>query len=354
MHKPVTRHEPTLRDVATAAGVSVWTVSTTYSNPQKVAEATRQRVLDAAGELGYPGPHPGARSLARGRTGTIAFISPGDSDTLLGDPAAALIARGLLSACHRAGYSLLLSGRASGEMVDGRAFYRDATGADGRVPTVVIGGAGGADDDADFEVVGADVRGAASAMAAYLYGLGHRDVAVMACAGTEDRLEGVRDGWGGAGTLQVFSVDDLAGRPADGAPTPAMRPGPEVGEALARAALSRSPRPTAILALYDTLAVSALNTAHWMGIDVPGDVSVAGLDDLPDSSALGLTSALIAYRPLGERAGDILTAQLAGAPVPSFPPLPTPLSIRETTGVPPAPASTQRSPHRRPRASAPE
>lgn len=344
------RRGPTLRDVATAAGVSVWTVSTTYNSPEKVAEATRQRVLDAAGELGYPGPHPGARSLARGRTGALAFIAPGDSDVLLGDPAAALIARGLLSACHRGGYSLLLSGRASGEMVDGRVFYRDATGADGRVPTVVIEGVAGA----GVEVVGADVRGAASDMTAYLYGLGHRDVAVLACAGTEDRLEGVRDGWGGDGTLQVFSVDDLGARSPDGAAAPAMRPGPAVGEALARAALSRSPRPTAVLALYDTLAFSALSAAHWLGLDVPGDVSIAGLDDLPDSAALGLTSALIAYRPLGERAGDILTAQLAGAPLPTFPALPTPLSIRRTTGPPRAPASARRISDRRPRASAPE
>lgn len=307
-------------------------------------------MLDAAAALGYLGPHPGARSLARGRTGTLAFIAPGDSDTLLGDPAAALIARGLLAACHRAGYSLLLSGRASGEMVDGRVFYRDATGADGRVPTVVIGGAGGS----GLDVVGADVRGAASAMAAYLYGLGHRDLAVLACAGTEDRLAGVRDGWGGPETLQVFSVDDLSAQPAEGAATPATRPGADVGEALARAALSHSPRPTAILALYDTLAMSALSTAHWMGLDVPGDVSIAGLDDLPDSAAQGLTSALIAYRPLGERAGDMLTAQLAGAPPPTFPPLPTPLSIRRTTGPPPAPASARRTSHRRPRASAPD
>ncbi len=62
------RQGPTLRDVAAAAGVSVWTVSTAYSNPGRVAEATRQRVFDAAAVLGYSGPHPGARSLARGRT----------------------------------------------------------------------------------------------------------------------------------------------------------------------------------------------------------------------------------------------------------------------------------------------
>src|SRR5574337_424915 len=90
--------KPTLRDVATAAGVSVWTVSNTYSNAAKVSEATRQRVFDAAAVLGYAGPHPAARSLARGRTGAIAFVSTDGVYALLGDPAAALIARGLLAA----------------------------------------------------------------------------------------------------------------------------------------------------------------------------------------------------------------------------------------------------------------
>src|SRR5262245_11244097 len=126
--KPISRQQgATLRDVAAAAGVSVWTVSNTYSNPAKVAEATRERVHAAAAALGYLGPHPGARSLARGRTGMIAFVAPGDSEALLGDPAAALVARGLLTACSRAGYSMLLSGHASGEMVDGRVFFRAVT-----------------------------------------------------------------------------------------------------------------------------------------------------------------------------------------------------------------------------------
>ncbi len=322
------RRGPTLRDVAAAAGVSVWTASNAYSNPDKVAEATRARVFDAAASLDYAGPHPGARSLARGRTGAIGFIAPGHSDELLGDPAAALVARGLLAACHRAGYALLLSGEPAGEMVDARVFYRDGTEADTRVPTVVVDGSA----PPGVDTVRADSRGAAAAMAAYLHGLGHRRVAVLACPGTDDRLAGVADGWGGDGPLPVFSL----GAPGiqDDPDAPA-RPTPAAGEALARAALSQTPRPTALLALNDTLAVSALSTAHWMGLDVPGDVSIAGLDDLPDSAALGLTSALIAYRPLGERAGDILTARLAGRELPAFPPLPTPLSIRATTGPPP-------------------
>lgn len=324
------RHGPTLRDVATAAGVSVWTVSNAYSNPGKVAEATRQRVFDAATALGYLGPHPGARSLARGRTGAIAFVAPGDSDALLGDPAAALVARGLLAACHRAGYSLLLSGQTSGEVVDGCVFFRDTADTDRRVPTVVVDGDGGPGIDA----VRADARGAAAAVASHLFGLGHRDLAVLAAADSGDRLAGVREGWGGPGPLAVLGVGGLGPQGAG----PAGRAGratPADGEALARAALSRRPRPTALLALSDTLAVSALSAAHWMGLRVPEDVSIAGLDDLPESAALGLTSALIAYRPLGERAGDLLTARLAGEELPPFPDLPTALSIRRTTAPPP-------------------
>jgi DNA-binding LacI/PurR family transcriptional regulator len=116
---------------------------------------------------------------------------------------------------------------------------------------------------------------------------------------------------------------------AERAPTPAA------GEALARAALARRPRPTAILALSDTLALSALHVAHWMRLGVPGDLSVAGLDDLPGSEAAGLTSVLVPYRALGERAGDLLMAELDGEETDPFPDLPTALTIRGSTGPPP-------------------
>lgn len=137
------------------------------------------------------------------------------------------------------------------------------------------------------------------------------------------------------GPLIVFSVEPPPAQGATGETGGTARPTPAAGEALARAALARRPRPTALLALSDTLALSALHAAHWMGLAVPADVSVAGLDDLPGSSAVGLTSALIPYRPLGERAGDLLTAQLAGDEVAPFPHLPTALSLRRSTAAPP-------------------
>src|SRR3954467_15567469 len=65
---------PTMSQVAEAAGVSVMTVSYAYAQPDRVSADTAARVRAAAAELGYPGPHPGARSLRRGRAGSIGVV----------------------------------------------------------------------------------------------------------------------------------------------------------------------------------------------------------------------------------------------------------------------------------------
>ncbi len=308
---------PTLRDVAAVAGVSIWTASTTFSKPERVAESTRQRVHEAAARLGYTGPHPAARSLARGRTAMIAFVAPGAADTLLGDPAAALVARGVLSACDRAGYALVLTAQARDEAVDGQVFLNDVPDRDPRVPAVVVDGRA---DGVDAVV--ADTSGAGEAAMAYLRQLGHRDVAVLAWPGAGDRLEGATRAWRGATPLSVYEG------PGD------RRPGEQTGDALVRAAMAGDRRPTALLALNDTLALSALQTLAWMGVAVPGDVSVMGIDDVPAASGAGLSTVMVPYRPMGERAVDVLLARREGAVPAGSPPLPTVLVPRRSTGPP--------------------
>src|SRR3954462_15586153 len=61
-------------DVARAAGVSVMTVSYTYNRPDRVAPATREKVLAAAARLGYAGPDAAARNLRRGRAGSLGVV----------------------------------------------------------------------------------------------------------------------------------------------------------------------------------------------------------------------------------------------------------------------------------------
>jgi DNA-binding LacI/PurR family transcriptional regulator len=90
------------------------------------------------------------------------------------------------------------------------------------------------------------------------------------------------------------------------------------------------------MALTDLLATGALDAAAQMGLRVPGDVSVTGIDDLPGSDARGLTTALVPYRPMGELAGGVLVARIAGEPPPPLPALPAPLAIRTSTGPHPA------------------
>ena len=311
----------TLRDVARAAGVSIWTVSNTFSNPERVAEATRQRVLAAADELDFAGPNPGARSLALGETRMVAFVAPaGEAQMLLTDPAAVLVARGLLSALDGAGLSLVLTGRGDGQLVDGRVFFRGLADTPARGPVVVVDG----DGPDGVPRVGADVRTAAAQLGGLLLELGHRHIAVIAHAGAHERLEGAADALGGLGPLAVYR--------SDASPWATQAD----GEAAARAALARTPRPTAVLALSDVLAIGALEAAHHLGLRVPGDVSIAGLDDLPGSDARGLTTALVAYRPLGELAGDVLVTRLQGRPAPPMRDLPVPVVVRATTGPPPA------------------
>ena len=66
---------PTLADVAAKAGVSASTASLAFSGSGPVSDATKERVLAAAAELGYGGPDPRARSLRRGRSGIVAWCS---------------------------------------------------------------------------------------------------------------------------------------------------------------------------------------------------------------------------------------------------------------------------------------
>ncbi len=116
-----------MKDVAALASVSLWTVSNAFSHPERIASSTRERVLGAAASLGYAGPNPLARSLASGRTGVVALVAAGAAEPLLADPAAGLVARGLIHACDRAGVSVLFTGRADGAAVDGWVLLRDAS-----------------------------------------------------------------------------------------------------------------------------------------------------------------------------------------------------------------------------------
>lgn len=306
------RRAPTARDVARAAGVSVAVVSYAFNRPDRVASATRERVLAVAAAIGYRGPDPAARALRLGRHGAVALVGPGAVEDLLSDPVAALVARGLARACDAAGVALVLAS-GSGPAADGAVLLREAAVAwAGGGPAVAVdAAAGGA-----VPSVLADAEGAAAQAAAHLAAAGARALTVIGWPGAGARWEGARRGWDEAGPVRALVAPD------------ARR---ATGEVVARAALAAPPGPDAILGLADGLALGALDAARHLGRRVPGDLLVAGIDDLPGSDAAGLTSVFVPYRPMGERAGAILAAVLDGETAPSPEPMPVSLAIRRST-----------------------
>src|SRR5919198_3311705 len=103
------RRRPTMTDVARAAGVSAMTVSYVYSRPERVSEATAEKVRGAARRLGYPGPHPGARSLRRGRAGSLGVVLGEPLAYAFEDPQAARFLVGVARVCatERVGLTLV-------------------------------------------------------------------------------------------------------------------------------------------------------------------------------------------------------------------------------------------------------
>src|SRR5438105_3080696 len=104
---PTTRR-PTMAQVARAAGVSVMTVSYAYAQPNRVSADAGDRVRAAAAKLGYPGPHPLARSLRRGRAGSLGVVLGERLTYAFDDPQAARFLSGVAEVCAAEGVGLTL------------------------------------------------------------------------------------------------------------------------------------------------------------------------------------------------------------------------------------------------------
>ena len=107
--------KPTLRDVATRAGVSLSTASLVYSGRGPVSAATSLRVRAAAAELAYAGPDPIASSLRHGRSGTVGVVVEGRLGDAFGDPFALAVLDGLARQLDTLPAALLMLPRTPGD-----------------------------------------------------------------------------------------------------------------------------------------------------------------------------------------------------------------------------------------------
>src|SRR4051794_36600489 len=97
-----------MAEVARAAGVSAMTVSYAYSRPERVSPGAAARAGAAADRLGYPGPPPGARSLRRGRAGSLGVVLGERLGYAFDDPQAARFLSGVAEVCAARAVGLTL------------------------------------------------------------------------------------------------------------------------------------------------------------------------------------------------------------------------------------------------------
>jgi len=340
--------KPSLKTVATAAGVSPSTVSNAYNRPQQLSAELRARILRVARDQGYAGPDAAARSLRSGRAGAIGVLFTAGLSYAFSDPYCLELLAGAAEVAETARTSLVLMPVARHESGRSAAPY-DLHDSVAAVRHAVIDGAiadGIADDNPALRVltdrglplvrsvggqgrsVVVDEHEAAVALGRHLRELGHR------------RLTFVAEGEDGE-ALRPYVRLRLAGlRSALGATAVTVRAaGPNTVEAGRSAAESilRGARPTAVVASSDVLALGVLDALRAHGMRAGYDVSVAGFDDVPAAGVAGLTTV---RQPVREK-GRIMARMLLD---PSFQErqvvLPTRLVVRASTG---AAAATGRS-----------
>jgi LacI family transcriptional regulator len=275
---------PTIKEVAKLAGVSFKTVARVVNKEPNVNPDRRDAVLRAMKLLNYS-PNISARQLAGRRSFLIA---------LLFDIPETYVARaqsGAITRCREAGYHLIVEEVPQGFEVE-IANRLEALNVDGVILTPPVSQReslraalrerglrhvliGSGDADGSTATVGMNDRLAAQQMTELLIGLGHREIAFVTAG--ERRASVERQ----AGYVAALEAAGIARRPA------LEREGRfsfESGEAAGRELLQASPRPSAIFAANDAMALGVMTAAARLGVPIPDQLSVAGFDDTPAGS----------------------------------------------------------------------
>ncbi|MEN3540596.1 LacI family DNA-binding transcriptional regulator [Microbispora sp. ZYX-F-249] len=334
----------TSKDVAAAAGVSRSAVSFAFNDPTKISDATRRRILEVAGELGYT-PNPVARMLQQGRTRSLGVLLPQDLPQVMENPYYAQFLVGLGQVCHREGLTLLLTPPLRNSMlkaipyaaVDGfvvcgletdRGEVAELTRRG--IPFVLV------DSDPQEGAPSVDVDDHAGAYEAvrHLLDLGHRHIAVLSFdPGPDKAVYGYRGPLARrmSGVAEALATVGLAFDDVRLVEVPCTRLD---GYRAARDLMLLDPAPTAIVALSDILAIGALDALRDLDVDVPGEVSVTGFDDQPEAVWVRprLTTVRQPIQAKGRVAGDFLVSAIRGETQHPHQTLHTALIVRESTG----------------------
>lgn len=317
----------TLDDVARAAGVSKSVASRALTGDvrARMSEATRARVLAAAAELDYV-PNARARALRQSRSGAIGLIVPDVNNAVFADMLAGVQAT---TASHgtdvllgqvdeppagtRQLSRLVREGRVDGLLIQRREDFDDAMLSailGSGVPAITVNSQL---PDRVGSVILEDERGAAMATE-HLITLGHHRIAFISGTRAHDtarrRKRGYLDAMAAAGLTPVDDWVVDAGWEADAG-------GRAVERLHTQASLGGPNGPTAVVVASVNAAVGALSTAQRLGLRVPGDLSIVGINTTWVSNTVypAITTVKLPLRRLGEVAATMLLDHLSGAPL---------------------------------------
>ncbi len=346
--KPSLNARGTLIDIARRVGVSSATVSNAFNRPDQLSAKLREKILATARSMNYSGPNPAARMLRTGFSGTIGVVYPDSLIRPFEHPVAAALLGGIADACAERGLALLLlrGGEQSLKIirnaaVDGLIVFslpkNDLTletVKERSLPMVII------DQPRlpNVPVVGIDERASARACAEHLMALGHKRFAIVTFrlgadgyCGLIDRNR-VTNSCYELNRIRVSTYLDVLDK---GGPEVSVkiwewhRSDEEGGRIAGENLLQEHPRPTAILATSDSLAMGVIEAARACKVRVPEDLAVTGFDDIP--AAKMITPQLTTIRqPIAEK-GRLAVAALLKEDGPLRIMVPTKLIIRQSS-----------------------
>lgn len=331
----------TVRDVASRAGVSPITVSRVINNTGYISRATRDKVEAAIAELGYV-PNGLARSLRSKRSHTLAFVT-----TDITNPFFTSMARGIEDAASAAGYTVLFCNTDENAEKEDRyvqlLLQKQTDGVllvpakssprsvellhDQDTPVVVLDRAIGS---LKADVVRCDSVQGAFDLIRVLLERGHQRIAALGgpigISTADDRIAGYERAMHAAG----FSTQGLVFRGQFTEPS---------GFEMATAALNLTPRPTALFATNNFVAVGASRALEALGLAVPTDLSLVAFDDVPPVLAQYAFLSVVAQPAyqMGQEAVALLLARLGSDEPEPYREviLPTTLIVRGSVGLAP-------------------
>ena len=319
----------TIRDVAQASGVHISTVSRTFSAPHLVNAETRSRVQACAEQLGYR-PNRAARALITGRTYNIGLIVAD-----IANPFFPPLIKAAESQARRHDHHIFVADTNEDALVEEDLVRAMAKQVDGvllcsprmsnslieqlsrEVPLVVVNRR-----IAGLPAVVMDVAHGAQVALGHLAGLGHRRIALVT---------GPRGSWTSREIRRAAQHSERSGRfelTVIGPNAPTVDGGQAVAELIQRAGV------TAVLAYNDLMAIGLMEGLNALGLRVPEDVSVAGIDDIALSRLTRpkLTTVANPTAAAGRAAVDMLLAHGDDRRTTAQVSLHTELIVRDSTG----------------------